>query len=917
MTDCLPEGRHSPAQPLIGRQLGVYQVLSLLGIGGMGEVYRARDTRLERDVAIKVLPHSFADDPERLRRFEREARLLAALNHPHIGAIYGVEDVGGERALVLELVDGETVADRVRRGPVPLNEALTTAQQVADALDAAHEKGIIHRDLKPANIKITPDGVVKVLDFGLAKIDSGDSAASNPAQSPTVTLRGTREGVILGTAAYMSPEQARGRPLDKRTDVWSFGCLLYEMLAARAPFAAETVSDTIAAILAREPEWRALPETTPAGVRRLLQRCLEKDPKRRLRDIGDARMEVEALLNETPGTADAARTASSTSRERRLSLAVGLLGVLLVVSLGSLLTLLPRVDVLPDAEPVRRFSMELGNVRPVVSPNGRHIAYRSDGRLWIRDVGSETPREIPGGKAAGGYYSEAAYYLTWSPDSRDLVFPAENELRRVSVLQGGSATTICALPPGRTTGRQVAGMAWSRDGETIVFSRYGAGIYEVPARAGSPRLLWKEDHADDVMIFDTPQGRAVVFAVSAAEGHSLVVRTADGERRVIATLGTNWPELVYSPSGHVLYRRNPVESPSIWALPFSPKTLTTDGEPFLVERSGQGMSLSGDGSLAYLDTGRIQAQRLAWRDRAGKILAQSGQAHESIESVSLSPDGNRAIVIASDGTNLAYWLYDVRRFVRTRFEIGRESEGARPMFAFFSRSGDEVYYTLFKTDTETVVFAKPSDGFGQAHPVPAPEGFKAALDRTADGRYVVYAVVPGGLRRNANPNIWLWRNDGAGGNGKAINFSQNSANEGGGTLSPNGRHVAYTSTISGRPEVYVRPFPEGRERQQISVNGGEAPAWGPDGKELFFKEDNTLMRVSVSTIGQFSASPPESLFEHPTLRIVPGPLARYAVGRDGQKFLTVESERDRTIRAVRFIQNWLSEFRRTAPRPAE
>ncbi len=913
MTDHAPEGHRSSTQSLIGQQLGAYQVLSLLGVGGMGEVYRARDIRLERDVAIKVLPHFFADDPERLRRFEREARLLASLNHPHIGAIYGVEDVGGVRALVLELVDGETVADRVRGGPVPLGEALTIAYQLADALDAAHEKGIIHRDLKPANIKITPDGAVKVLDFGLAKIDAADGAESDLSQSPTVSVRGTREGVILGTAAYMSPEQARGRPLDKRTDVWSFGCVLYEMLAGRPAFAGETVSDTIAAILAREPEWRALRETTPTGVRRLLQRCLEKDRKRRLRDIGDARMEIEALTSETPGTSDATITPSSTSPVRRLSLAVAVLGVLLVVTLGALLTLLLREDALPDAESVRRFSMDLGTVRPVISPNGRHIAYRSDGRLWIRDVGSETPREIPGGKAAGGYYSDAGYYLTWSPNSQDLVFTAENELRRVSVLQGSSATTICALPPGRSSGRPVAGIAWSSDGETIVFSRYGAGIYEVPARAGSPRLLWKEAHADDVMLFDTPQGRAVVFAVSVDEGHSLVVRTPDGERRVIATIDTSWPELVYSPSGHILHRRNPVDSPSIWALPFSAKTLTTEGEPFLVERSGQGMSLSSDGTLAYLDTGRVRGHRLAWRDRAGRILEQSSQTHESIESLSLSPDGNRALVMAQTGVNLEYWLYDVRRFVRTRFELGSESEGARAMFAFFSKSGDEIYYTLQKTPKETVVFARPAEGFGQAHPVPAPEGFKAAVDRSADGRYVVYAFLPGGLGGSGDADIWLWRNDGAGGNGEAINFSQNSANEGGGTLSPNGRYVAYTSTIGGPLEVYVRPFPEGRGRWQISLNGGEAPAWGPDGEELFFKEGNLLMRVAVSTSGQFSAGSPETLFEHPTLRLRPAPLARYAVGRDGQRFLTVESERDRVLPVVRFVQNWLSEFSRAAP----
>jgi len=710
-----------------GSRLGPYEIRFALGAGGMGEVYRARDTTLNRDVAIKVLLPLVASDPERLARLGREAQILAALNHPNIASIYGLEENDGARALVMELVEGPTVAERITQGAIPIDEVLPIARQIAEALDAAHERGIVHRDLKPANIKITSDGVVKVLDFGLAKAAASESAGPDLTQSPTLTVAHTREGLLLGTPAYMSPEQTRGKTVDKRTDIWAFGCVLYEMLTARRPFTGETASDMVAAILTKEPEWQALPETTPAGVRRLLLRCLEKDPKRRLRDIGDARIELDALATESN------ETSSSPPGARRLRLAVGVLGVLLMASLAALV-LLPRQTGNREDESIRRFSMELDEIRPVISPDGRHVAYRSNGRLWIRDLASETPREIPGGKADGGYYSDTGYYLTWSPDSQDLVFPAEQELRRVSVAQGGSMTTICKLPDGRPGARPVAGIAWSHDGESIVFSRYGAGIYEVSARAGSPRLLWKEDHADDVILFDTPRGRAVMFAVSQVAGHDVVLRTPDGERRVIARLESNWPELVYSPSGHVLYRRNPVQSPSIWALPFSPKTLTTNGEPFLIERSGQGMSLSEDGTLTYLDTGRVLGQRLAWRDRAGKILEQAGQTHESIDIVSLSPDGNRAIIVAPDGANPAFWLYDLRRFGRTRFEVGSESEGARPIFAFFSRSSDEIYYSLQKSLTDSVIFVKPADGFGKALPVPAPKGFKAALDRTADGR---------------------------------------------------------------------------------------------------------------------------------------------------------------------------------------
>jgi Tol biopolymer transport system component len=901
MTDRFPDEPGSTAPSPIGRQFGVYRVLSLLGVGGMGEVYRGHDSRLDRDVAIKVLPSAVAADPERLRRFEREARVLATLNHPHIGGIYGVEDAGGVPALVLELVEGETLADRLRQGPVPLGEVLPIARQLADALDAAHDKGIIHRDLKPANLKITPDGALKVLDFGLARADAADEGRVNSTESPTLTSPATRAGVILGTATYMSPEQARGRPLDKRTDVWSFGCVVYEILTGRPPFSGETVSDTIAAILERQPDWSALPANTPPGIRRLLRRCLEKDRKLRLRDIGDARVDLEDQPNEQSHTSD-----------RRLRLAIGALSVLLFVALASVVALLMRRDQ-PEAvaEPVRRFSMDLGYVRPVISPDGRRIAYRSDGRLWIRDLDSETPREIPGGSAAGEYYSDTAYYLTWSPDSRDLVFPAEGELRRVSVQGGGSALTICKLPPGRPSGRLVAGMAWSRDGETIVFSRYGAGIYEVAARGGAPVLLAKEDHADDVLLFETREGRAVVFADS-KEVHELVVWTPNAGRRVIAQLDTSWPELVYSPSEHILFRRAPTESPSIWALPFSAATLTTTGEPILVERAGQGMSVADDGTLLYLDNGRVRGQRLAWRDRSGKILTQSGQTHEEIASVSLAPDGKQAIVIARDAS-IGAWIYDAERLARTRFDLGGPAKG-RVMYAFFSKPADEILYSVQESLEETTVFAKAANGFGEPRVMPAPAGFKVAQGRTADGRYLL--VVGRGAGSNV-VNMWIWRNGGPSTKGEAVHYSQNSESETAVTLSPNERFVAYTSTVSGRLEVYVRPFPEGEGRWRVSVNGGEAPAWRPDGSELYFREDTTLMASKVSTAGSFSVSAPEPLFEHPTLRAGPAPAARYAVSRDGQRFLTVETQREREAPIVRVVENWLSAFSRAGQKTGE
>jgi Tol biopolymer transport system component len=379
--------------------------------------------------------------------------------------------------------------------------------------------------------------------------------------------------------------------------------------------------------------------------------------------------------------------------------------------------------------------MQLGNVRPVISPNGRHIAFRRDGSLWIRDLQSETPREIPGGKASGDYYSDSGYYLTWSPDSQDLVFPAENELRRVSIAQGGSAKTICALPPGRSRGRKVGGLAWSSDGRTIVFSRYDAGVYEVPAGGGSPMLLWEERHAEDLILFDTPQGRAVMYATLAdtATGgsHALMVRTPDGQKREIAPLDSSWPELVYSPSGHILYRKGPDESPSIWAVAFSPKTLEIERNPFLVERTGLGMSVATEGTFAYLDFGRDLGQSFAWRDRSGNVITQAKEGHDTIGSPSLSPDGSRAVSSAVDGGRQSLWLYDLARFVRTRLDLGSEAEGKQVMGGSWLRD-DHVYYTLLTPPAAYQLWAKPVDAFGGARTLPFPDGLKVVTDRTRD-----------------------------------------------------------------------------------------------------------------------------------------------------------------------------------------
>ena len=739
------------ADHLRSRRLGAYEILSQLGAGGMGEVYRAKDLKLGREVAIKVLPARFTADPNRLARFKREARVLAALNHPRIAAIYGFEDAGESSFLVLELVEGETLARRIARGPLTIRESVAIALQIGEAVEAAHAKGIVHRDLKPSNVilqraagsesarsgdsaaPLSDSIAVKVLDFGLAK------ASTALSEAPTVTADHTGQAVIMGTAPYMSPEQARGEAVDSRTDIWSHGIVLYEMVAGRLPFASGDAHAVLHSIIYSPHEpLTAVRTDVPTELDRIVGKSLSKNPGERYQHVDDLLVDLRTLDKQWKagaGTATPLLTPGPRrSRRKQVTGVIGVMALLLVTATAVWLSW-------PDAveqRPVRRFSMQLGNVRPVISPDGRHIAFRRDGSLWIRDLESETPREIAGGKAPGGYYSDAGFYLSWSPDSQDLVFPAENELRRVSIVQGSSAKTVCTLPSRRTGGRNVAGLAWSSDGRTIVFSRYDAGVYEVPAAGGSPTLLWEEPHADDVIPVDMPQGRAVIYATLAAAAsggpvHDLMVRTPDGQKRKIAALDTSWPELVYSPSGHIVYRRGAPEKPSIWALPLSKKTLAVEGEPFLVERTGLGMSVATEGTLVYLDFGPDRGQFFAWRDRSGRVLSEAKEGHDTIQILSLSPDGNRAVSTAVDGGRQSLWVYDAVRFVRTRLDLGSETEGKRVLGGYWLED-NLVYYTLLTPPSAYQLRAVPVDGFGARRTLSFPEGLKVATDRTRDGR---------------------------------------------------------------------------------------------------------------------------------------------------------------------------------------
>jgi Tol biopolymer transport system component len=807
----------------------------------------------------------------------------------------------------MALVEGGRLSDRIAKRPLDLAEALDVAIQTAQGLQAAHEKGIVHRDIKSANLMISRQGQIKIMDFGIALL--------------TDHARLTQTTTIVGTPGYLSPEQAQRRQADRRSDLWSLGIVIYEMVTGRLPFQADRYEAILHSIIydAHEPI-TAVRTGVPMELDRIIAKALAKSPDDRYQHADELLVDLRNLARQiasglkTPLAPIGAGRQVSARRERILSAALAGVSLLFVLSLVFIGVLLfrgrdPAVD-----EQVRRFSMPFEQARLVISPDGRRLAYRSEGHLWIRDLNSETPREIPEGKAIGGYSSSAGFYLTWSPDSRELVFAADDELRRVSVVEGGSATTICKLPQPREGGRPVTGAAWSNDAETIFFSTAGKGIYEVPARGGSPKLLWKEEHAEDLFLLDTPMGRAIVFAsgdVNEGAGHTIVVRTPNGERRKLLWLDTAWPELVYSPTGHILFRKNPVANASIWAIPFSKETLQA-GEPFLVLRSGQGLSLSQEGTLVYLDMGRT-SQFLAWRDRAGNLLGRSGERHQIIGHFSLSPDGNRAVVTAADDGPSVPWIYDVQRFVKTRFALGSHT-GKSVYIAVWPKPGKEIYYTLQRNaaSVEADVFAKSADEAGPARQIPLPDASHAAFGATADGRYLLLVHFTRGGQR---VNLAFWRSDSSG-KGEMIRFSQESENESAPVLSPNHRYIAYTSTIGGRNDVYVRPFPEGPGRWQISTRGGRAPVWGPDGTELFFASGNMLMRVRVSTSELFNAGTPEPLFEHGLLGSVPEPsVARYAVSPDGKKFLFVESERELAQPVARIVQNWLSEFRRKVNSP--
>ena len=881
-------------------KLGSYEIFAAIGAGGMGEVYRALDSKLGREVAIKVLPEEFTQHPEKLARFEREARLLASLNHPGIATLHGLEKVKDKPFLVMELVEGETLAERISRGPLPVNEALTLSQQIAEALEAAHEKGVIHRDLKPANIKVDPEGQVKVLDFGLAKAFADEVPESELSASPTLSRDATKAGVILGTAAYMSPEQARGKTVDKRTDIFSFGMVLYEMLTGKKAFTGEDVSDVLASIMKLGPDWKALPADVPPSVVKLLRRCLTKERKKRLRDIGDAGSEIEEVL-----AAPRAPVASETVKARTPLLAWALAGVLAVAFLATLWILWPTVSA---PEPSVRLSMNLGagdhqlgtewGAWAVLSPDGKMLAFveqtpEAVRQLYIRSLDSLEATPLSG--------TEGGHSPFFSPDGQWLAFFTGGALKKVSV-SGGAALTLAETGNGR-------GGTWGPD-DTIVYTpTAGTGLFRIPASGGTPVELTQlaEGELSHRWPWFLPNGEAVLFVVQAqvqafndATLEAVLLET--GERKVLHRGGT-FPR--YASSGHLLFAREV----TLFAMPFDADHIESTGEPSPViegvQRPGSGVALfsvADDGTLVYVP-GAVSSleevpRELVRVDREGNASLIT-ETLGDWETPRFSPDGQRLAVRKGEGDPpQEVWILELSRgtLQRLTFDIGY-----RPLW---SPQGETVFFVSGTND----IYSKPADGSGPDQQLT--EGpFRAPSSITSDGKTLVFRQ--GGDEGSPNLDVGILDLEEE---GESEILLEASYNEHTPKLSPDDRWLAYVSDESGRDEIFVTRFPPAG-RWQISTEGGREPMWSRDGRELFYRNGEKMMVVDVSA-GADSPGTPTLLFEGDyDLKIGSG-ASNYDVTPDGQGFVmirTPDSQESAGITQITLVQNWFQELERLVP----
>jgi serine/threonine protein kinase/Tol biopolymer transport system component len=924
---------------MIGKSLVHYEITAELGRGGMGEVYQAKDTKLGRDVAIKVLPEEFARDTDRVARFQREAKLLASLNHPNIAAIYGLEESEGTHFLVMELIEGDTLRDRIKSGPIPVEEALKLALQMAEALEAAHEKGVIHRDLKPANIKVTPDGKVKILDFGLAKAYAGDQGNISLADSPTISAAATQQGVILGTAAYMSPEQAKGKSVDKRADIWAFGVVLFEMLTGRQSFTGETASETLASVMKSEPEWDSLPPNLHSRIRFLLERCLEKDTKNRYHDIGDARVDIQKVLADSSGFFVQPIAAAKPKKKLRL-------GIQWVTAIAILCLIIAGVAVwlLKPSEPrrVMRFSYELPdgqqltqNIFLAVSPDGSQFVYVTTDGLYLRSVDALDARLVAG-------TDQNSMQPVFSPDGQWIGYWSSNDrkLKKIAV-SGGVPVVLC------DTGLVVVGLSWNSD-NTIVYSDVaGGGIKRVSADGGTPESLIKVELAnigtDGMPIAPQmlPDGKTVLFGnlfnLRDMSNSQITIQSLEsGERKVL--VGGVAGE--YLSTGHLVFTQVNNDIRSLVAVPFDLDTMEVMGGPVPLLEGIRGGAFSDSGTLIYVsqapdaagssgvsgsDESRVPGRKMVWVNFEGKENPIN-MPPRTYRYPKISPDGTRVALTASANNNADIWIWDLERETLTRLTFDEGSD----IMPIWSPDSKRIAFhssresTILKGAQGGGVFCKSADGTGEDE----------LLCLGSEG-----TVIPYCWSRDGNTLlISQWVGDGMENQDIAM-LSMNEDNvlkplldksymEIQPQLSPDARWLAYCSDESGENEVYVRPFPEVNSgRWQVSTNGGNSPLWSPDGREIFYLIGNTegVMAIEVETEPTFKPGKPRLLFKGNYVGAAPADGVPWDIHPDGKRLFmmeepwttgsesTAEESEAAGPRKITIVLNWDQELKQRVP----
>jgi WD40 repeat protein len=857
----------------IGQTLLHYRVVEKIGEGGMGSVWRATDTSLDRDVAIKILPDAVAGDPDRLLRFEREAKLLASLDHPNIATVHGLLEAristGSVRFLAMELVRGEDLSQKLARGPLPIDEAVTVCRQIAEAVEAAHEQGVIHRDLKPANVIVTPEGQVKVLDFGLAKSMEAPTSSGDPSASPTITSLGTQAGMILGTAAYMSPEQARGHAVDRGADIWAYGVVLFECLTGRRCFTGDTVSDTLAAVLRAEPDWSALPTSCPPAVERLLRRCLDRETRRRLRDVGEARVVLEGPLEEP----EVATTQAAAARPRW----IGGVAALVLAVVAALIAWNLRA---PAPLPLRKFAdVDASNTRsswdragPSISPDASRLAFVRDGSLWIREFGDLDARPVPDTDGVQGVF--------WSPDSRWVAYATGLDLWKVEAQ--GAAPVMIAQLPGRMS--PAGGGAWLANG-TILITTGGSGVLSVSSQGGDPVTVLEpaelENDFHDIAVL--PDGHSIVFLVHGEQGASTIAAFDGTERKTVLEVDGQWlRDPVYSPSGHILFQRT-TTNVALWAVPFSLDRLETTGEPFLVAPGGGAPTVSADGTLVYLKGAASRLRQLTILDREGETIQTVGEPQDGITEPVFSPDETRIALAAETGGQRDIWIYDVATGTRNRLTFSSEA-------ALYPRWFPDGIRLAFLCGKPRTLCVQRADGSGEIEQL----GVDASqtFDIDPDGRLIMYDTEGRGTRSD----LWLHEVESA----SAEAFLDTPDYESIPRFSPDGRLIAYMAWELGMEEIFLREFPGKTGKWQVSGAGGYTPDWSDD--EIFWLEGALLRSRAVKTGREVALGPAGSLFRNGAFEW------GYDVSRDGQRIVLGVTAGDDTETALVVVQNWFAEF---------